>query len=56
MAVAHRLYLPEGERAVLFCDVTCAPMRRSTFTWFFNNELIDLHNDSSSRYAHCLHR
>jgi len=37
---------------VLFCDNTCGPVRRSLFTWFFNNQLIELQNGSSSRYAH----
>jgi len=49
MTVAQRLYLPEGEKAVLFCDVTCGPMRRSKFAWFFNDQLVP-QNSSSSRY------
>ena len=52
VSVQRRQYLPAGERAVLFCDNTCGPMRRSLFTWFFDDELVELQNSSSSRYSH----
>ena len=47
-----RIFLPEGERAVLYCDNTCGPIRRSLFTWFFNNELIERQPSSKARYFH----
>jgi len=48
----ERIYEPEGERAVLYCDDTCGPIRRSAFTWYFKGELIDLRRSSNSRYFH----
>jgi len=46
----QQIYLPEGERAVLYCNDSCGPIRRSLFTWFFNGQPFDLQRSSVSRY------